>query len=82
VRAALKLLQTSTFRLAAVYLTVFAISVGAVLAYIYWNTAILLERQTEDTVEAEVQGLAEQYRFIPYFPSGVDFRCSEMWFLL
>jgi len=62
VRAALKLLQTSTFRLAAVYLTVFAISVGAVLAYIYWNTAILLERQTEDTVEAEVQGLAEQYR--------------------
>jgi len=21
-------------------------------------------------------------RFIPYFPSGVDFRCSEMWFLL
>ncbi len=61
-RAALKLLQTSTFRLAAVYLTVFAISVGAVLAYIYWNTAILLERQTEDTVEAEVQGLAEQYR--------------------
>ncbi|WP_108879509.1 ATP-binding protein [Anderseniella sp. Alg231-50] len=62
VRAALKLLQTSTFRLATVYLTVFAISVGAILAYIYWNTAILLERQTEDTVEAEVQGLAEQYR--------------------
>jgi len=62
VRAALKLLQTSTFRLAAFYLTVFAISVGAILAYIYWNTAILLERQIEDTVEAEVQGLAEQYR--------------------
>jgi len=62
VRAALKLLQTSTFRLAAVYLTVFAFSVGAILAYIYWNTAILLERQTENTVEAEVQGLAEQYR--------------------
>ena len=20
--------------------------------------------------------------FVPYFPSGVDFRCSEMWFLL
>lgn len=58
----LKLLRTSTFRLGAVYLTVFAISVGAILAYIYWNTAILLERQTQDTVEAEVQGLAEQYR--------------------
>ena len=58
----LKLLRTPTFRLGAVYLTVFAISVGAILAYIYWNTAILLERQTQDTVEAEVQGLAEQYR--------------------
>ena len=59
---ALKLLKTSTFRLGAVYLIVFAISVGAILGYIYWNTAILLERQVEDTVEAELQGLAEQYR--------------------
>lgn len=57
-----KLLTSSTFRLGAVYLTVFAISVAAILGYIYWNTAILLERQIEDTLEAEVQGLAEQYR--------------------
>jgi signal transduction histidine kinase len=58
----LKLLTSSTFRLGAVYLAVFAISVAAILGYIYWNTAILLERQIEDTLEAEVQGLAEQYR--------------------
>ncbi len=58
----LKLLTSSTFRLGAVYLTVFAISVAAILGYIYWNTAILLEQQIEDTLEAEVQGLAEQYR--------------------
>jgi hypothetical protein len=57
-----KLLTSSTFRLGAVYLAVFAISVAAILGYIYWNTAILLERQIEDTLEAEVQGLAEQYR--------------------
>ena len=60
--ANLKLLQTSTFRLAATYLAVFAVSVGLVLGYVYWNTALLLERQLEDTIEAEVQGLAEQYR--------------------
>ncbi|MEM7425159.1 MAG: two-component sensor histidine kinase, partial [Pseudomonadota bacterium] len=57
------LLKTSTFRLAAVYLMVFAVSVGVILAYIYWNTAVLLERQTDETIRAEVRGLNEQYRF-------------------
>ncbi|MDP4822643.1 MAG: HAMP domain-containing histidine kinase [Aestuariivirgaceae bacterium] len=61
-RANLKLLQTSTFRLAAAYLAVFAVSVGLVLGYVYWNTALLLERQLEETIQAEVQGLGEQYR--------------------
>ena len=57
-----KLFHTSTFRLSAVYLIVFILSVGAILAYIYWNTAGLLERQTDETIRAEVQGLADQYR--------------------
>ncbi len=61
-RANFKLLQTSTFRLAALYLVLFAISVGALLAYVYWNTAVLLERQTDETIRAEVQGLADFYR--------------------
>lgn len=61
-RINLKVLKTSTFRLAAIYLTVFAISVGAVLSYVYWNTVVLLQDQTDDTIGAEVQGLAEQYR--------------------
>ena len=42
---------------------VFAVSVGVILAYIYWNTAGLLERQTDETIRAEVRGLNEQYRF-------------------
>lgn len=37
-------------------------SVAALLAYIYYNTVGLLERQTEATITAEVLGLAEQYR--------------------
>ena len=57
-----KLLRTSTFRLAALYLVLFVLSVGALLGYVYWNTAVLLERQTDETIRAEVQALADQYR--------------------
>jgi len=63
VRNSVKLFRTSTFRLAALYLSVFAFSVLALLGYVYWNTALLLERQTDDTIRAEVQALADQYRF-------------------
>ncbi len=59
-----KIFRTSTFRLVAVYLVFFAISVGAVLGYVYWNTVSLLERQTDETIRAEVQGLADQYRIL------------------
>ncbi len=57
-----KIFQTSTFRLAALYLLVFLLSTGAVLGYVFWNTVGLLERQTEETIRAEVQGLGDQYR--------------------
>jgi signal transduction histidine kinase len=53
--------RTSTFRLAAIYLLVFAISAGAILAYVFYNTVGLMERQTEETIRAEVSGLADQY---------------------
>lgn len=65
--ASLKLLQTTTFRLAALYLGIFALSVGAILSYVYFNTAILLDRQGEETVRAELQSLAGEYR-----SGGVD----------
>jgi signal transduction histidine kinase len=54
--------RTSTFRLAAIYLLVFLLSAGALLAYVFWNTVGLLERQTEDTIRAEVQALGDQYQ--------------------
>ena len=57
----LKLLRTSTFRLAALYMLLFVVSVGALLGYVYWNTAVLLQRQTDETITAEVQALADQY---------------------
>jgi signal transduction histidine kinase len=55
-------LKTSTFRLSAIYLFLFALSVGAILAYVYWSTAGLLERQSDETIRADVQALADQYR--------------------
>ena len=57
----IRLLRTSTFRLAALYLFVFALSVGAILGYVYWQTLKLLDLQSEETIAAEVQGIAEQY---------------------
>ena len=56
-----KIFRTSTFRLAALYLLFFALSTAALLTYVYYNTVGLLERQTEDTIRAEVLGLADQY---------------------
>lgn len=58
----LTVFRSTAFRLVALYLALFALSVGAILAYVYWNTALLLERQTDETVRTEVQGLSDQYR--------------------
>jgi len=62
VPALAKLLSTTTFRLATSYLLVFVLSVGAIFGYVYWSTTVLLERQTDQTIQAELTGLAEQYR--------------------
>ncbi len=56
-----RLLRTNAFRLAALYLALFATSVSALLAFIYFSTADFVERQTEATVDAEITGLREQY---------------------
>ena len=58
----LSLVRTSTFRLAAIYVVIFAASVGAVLAYVYWSTANLLENQTDNAIGSEVKAIAEVYR--------------------
>lgn len=60
--ALLRLLRTSTFRLAMVYMALFGGSALVLLAFLYWATAGSLLRQSDATTEAEVEGLAEQYR--------------------
>ena len=57
-----RLLRTSTFRLSLLYICLFGASVLVLLAFIYWTTGRVIDRQTTDTIEAEIRGLAEQYR--------------------
>ncbi|WP_455221665.1 sensor histidine kinase [Kaarinaea lacus] len=57
-----KLLRTSTFRLALVYMLLFAGSVLILLGFIYWSTVAYMANQTDATIKAEITGLAEQYR--------------------
>ena len=57
-----RLLETSTFRWALVYLALFGVSALALLGFLYVATAQVLDRQTEDTIQAEIAGLDEQYR--------------------
>ena len=57
-----KLFRTTTFRLSLTYLALFSVAAIVAIAYIYWNTTVLLSRQLNQTIDAELTGLAEQYR--------------------
>lgn len=57
-----RLLKSSTFRLALVYMLLFSASVVLLLGFIYWSTAGYMARQTDATIDAEISGLAERYR--------------------
>ena len=43
-------------------MALFGTAAAGAIGYIYWQTNVLLSRQLEQTIEAEIQGLAEQYR--------------------
>jgi signal transduction histidine kinase len=56
-----RLLRTSTFRIAFVYVALLGATLVALTGFVYWSMAGLVERQTVETIEAEIRGLAEQY---------------------
>jgi signal transduction histidine kinase len=56
-----RLFRTSVFRLTLAYMALFALSVGALSAFIYWATLGYLDTQTNAIIEAEIVGLYEQY---------------------
>lgn len=57
-----KLFRTTAFRLSLIYLSVFAVSVFLILGYVAWSATRIFNEQIVETIEAEIGGLAEQYR--------------------
>lgn len=56
------LFRTTAFKLTAIYLVIFTLFAGFVLGYVAWNAKSLLDDQIRSTIDAEIQGLAEQQR--------------------
>ncbi len=57
-----QLIRSAPFRLALAYVALFSVSSIVLLAFIYWSTAGSMVAQAEETIEAEISGLAERYR--------------------
>ena len=56
-----KLFRTTAFKLSLAYLVIFAVGAGVVLGGIDWDVNQLLDAQIGQTIEAEINGLTEQY---------------------
>lgn len=56
------LFRTTAFKLSFAYLLVFALFAFAALGYVAWNAQRLLSDQFASTIDAEINGLSEQYR--------------------
>jgi signal transduction histidine kinase len=57
-----RIFRTLAFRIVLVYIAIFAVSAAGLVAFTYWNTKRELDVQTDQTIEAEISGLAEQYQ--------------------
>ena len=73
------LFRTGVFHLTLVYMALFGASVAALSAFFYWSTIGSLERQSDSVIEAELQGLAEQYqqRGVPGLVQIIQERASR-----
>ena len=57
-----RIFRTLAFRIVFVYIAIFAVSAAGLVAFTYWNTKRALDSQTDQTIEAEIAGLSEQYQ--------------------
>ena len=57
-----RVLHTQAFRITLVFVFFYAISATTLVAFTWWNAQRALDAQTDDTIEAEVSGLREQYQ--------------------
>lgn len=56
-----KLSRTTAFKLSLVYLVLFSLGAGLVLARVGARVQEVLDEQTSQTIDAEIRGLSEQY---------------------
>ncbi|MGF1610704.1 MAG: sensor histidine kinase [Kiloniellales bacterium] len=56
------LLHSRIFRLTLLYLCLFTAAMLALVGFIYWLATDSVTRQIDKTIDAEIRGLAEQYR--------------------
>lgn len=56
------LFRTTAFKLSFAYLVVFATFAFLALGYVAWNATQVLDDQIVSTIEAEINGLSEQYK--------------------
>ncbi|HEX7006559.1 MAG TPA: ATP-binding protein [Alphaproteobacteria bacterium] len=54
--------RSTTFRLSLIYLSLFSAALCVLLGVMYWTTVGSISRQIDATIDAEITGLAEQYR--------------------
>jgi hypothetical protein len=57
-----RIFGTLSFRIVLVYAAIFAFSAAVLVAFTYWNTERALDAETDQTIEAEITGLEEQYQ--------------------
>lgn len=62
IRLPASLFRTQAFRILLIYLALFALSAASLVGFGYWNTRRALDAQTNQTIEAEITGLSEQYQ--------------------
>ena len=55
------LLKSATFRIALLYMALFGGSSAILLGFLWWATAGVLSVQLDETIRADIKGLAEQY---------------------
>jgi signal transduction histidine kinase len=74
-----KLFRTTAFKLSLAYLAIFTIFAFVILGYVAWNARRILDDQIVSTIEAEINGLSEQYRLggIRRLITIVEQRASE-----
>jgi len=56
-----KLFRTTAFKLSLAYLAIFTLCAFLALGYVAWNARAVLDDQIVSTIDAEINGLSEQY---------------------